>query len=47
MLGLVIQITGRAIAKNVLKYSRGCFIMFLELTPFDFENEMERSNSVI
>jgi hypothetical protein len=33
--------------KILLSYSRECFIMFLELTPFDFETEMERSNSVI
>jgi hypothetical protein len=30
-----------------LRYSGECFIMFLELTPFDFETEMERSNRVI
>jgi hypothetical protein len=47
MLGLVTQIVGRPNIKTVLRYSRECFIMFLELTPFDFETEMERSNSVI
>jgi hypothetical protein len=47
MLQLVTQIVRRSNTKTVLRYSRECFIMFLELTPFDFETEMERSNSVI
>jgi hypothetical protein len=47
MLGLVKQIVRQVKDKTVLGYSRECFIMFLELTPFDFETEMERSNSVI
>ncbi len=47
MVELVTQIVRRLIVKTVLRYSRECFIMFLELTPFDFETEMETSNSVI
>ena len=47
MFGLVIQIARQVIDKTVLRYSRECFIVFLGLTPFDFETEMERSNSVI
>jgi len=30
-----------------LSYSRECLIMTLELTPFDFETEMRRSDSVV
>jgi len=47
MFGLVRQIVRQAKGKIVLSKYLECFIMFLELTPFDFETEMERSNSVI
>jgi hypothetical protein len=47
MFALVTQIVRQVKDKTILNKYRECFIMFLELTPFDFEIEMERSNSVI
>jgi len=47
MFALVTQIVGPVKGKTILSKYREYLIMFLELTPFDFETEMERSNSVI
>ena len=47
MLGLVTQLVRQVKDETALSKYQECFIMFLELTPFDFETEMERSNSVI
>ena len=47
MLGLVTQLVRQVKDETVLSKYQEYFIMFLELTSFDFETEMERSNSVI
>jgi hypothetical protein len=47
MLGLVTQLVRQVKDETALSKYQEYFIMSLELTPFDFETEMERSNSVI